>query len=148
MTCNWWNSKSPKSVILDRKGVWLEFMANMKELWDVYKASEGTVPPVNQPLFNINIYGENFEQWGFEETFENNWFTLNSNFALLYNDNFEWLEQIGDYSTEILENFENNWFIQVNYITQIEIENFDSGWFIVNDHTSVIFTETFEGVWD
>ena len=152
MSCEWFNGNLLDIRFLTR--VKRTMYEDIQKLYRAYLAGElGTsipteeIPPVNQPLFPVNLKTENFELWGFAEKFETNWFN-NNVYALLYHDYFEWIEQIGDYSTEITDTFQNDWFTQVEYLENLKNEAFDIEWFIVNDYESSLFIESFEGVWD
>ena len=105
------------------------------------------IPPANPPTYNLNLYAEFFEEWGFEENFKQNWF-INNQFSHLFTENFTWVEQSGEYAQVLQETFQQDWFIFNQYGMNILIESFENSWFTINNYNSNIFVENWEeGGW-
>jgi len=104
------------------------------------------IPDPNIPLYNVNIYNELFEEWGFEDSFQENWLIINQ-YENLFIEDFNFLNQINDYFLAITEIFQENWFILNMYQNNILIESFNNSWFTINNYGINSFAENFEGAW-
>ena len=104
------------------------------------------IPDPNIPLYNVNIHNELFEEWGFEDSFQENWLIINQ-YENLFREEFNFLNQINEYSLILLETFQENWFVLNTYQNNILMESFNDSWFTINNYDINSFAENFAGVW-
>jgi hypothetical protein len=134
-------NKHRKNIFADLQELYKKYLSG-----DLGGNGEPELPPTEQPVFNVNLYNESFEQWGFEDNFEVEWFKENQ-YSSLITENFNWMEQIGEYENSLIDSFQNNWFVLNQYLNTLTLDLFDNLWFTINNYNSSLFTENFEGVW-